>query len=77
MLQICIDGVQTSLAEGHYETAVEHIENFYKDFLCKPDAVVDDIYIELLEAVEEKLKATIQRKTDQAIAQSNFQDIER
>jgi hypothetical protein len=46
---------------GHYETAVEHIQRFYKEVFVNIDDL-DDVYIEMVEAVEAKLKSTITKK---------------
>lgn len=68
--------MQTCIEEKDYELAVDHIQKFYKEFLCLQDDV-EDVYIELIESVEEKLKRTIQSKLDQALKENNLNEIGR
>eukprot|EP01119_Soliformovum_irregulare_P019718 TRINITY_DN6305_c1_g2_i2.p1 TRINITY_DN6305_c1_g2~~TRINITY_DN6305_c1_g2_i2.p1 ORF type:complete len:656 (+),score=188.46 TRINITY_DN6305_c1_g2_i2:101-1969(+) len=72
----CFDGVQTCIEEKAYEGAVAHIQNFYRVILLTVEDV-DDVYIELIESVEEKLKRLVRAKLDAAMENKNLSEIER
>eukprot|EP01118_Nematostelium_gracile_P001246 TRINITY_DN11309_c0_g1_i1.p1 TRINITY_DN11309_c0_g1~~TRINITY_DN11309_c0_g1_i1.p1 ORF type:complete len:686 (-),score=149.25 TRINITY_DN11309_c0_g1_i1:20-2077(-) len=72
----CFDGVQTGIEEKRYEDAVDHIQKFYRDFFCMQEEV-NDVYIELIESVEEKLKTVIKQNLDESISKHQLIDVER
>jgi hypothetical protein len=76
IVKVCFDGAQTAIEEKQFETAVEHIQSFYKDFLCMQEEV-EDVYVELIECVENKLKLVIKKNLDDATTHSRLNDIER
>src|SRR4051812_35634203 len=73
---MCIDNIQQATEEGQFEVAVESIKSYYRDFFCKQDDV-DDVYIEMLEYVEQKLKNVINKRKDIAVKEEKLSDIER
>ncbi len=68
--------MQQATEEGHYEHAVETLKSYYKDFFCTQEDV-DDVYIEMLESVEQKLKTVINKKKETAVKDEALADIER
>lgn len=72
-----MDVIQTAIAESQFELAVTSLQNYYKEHFCKLEDDLDDVYVELLESVENKLKMAIKRKNEIAVNDGKLSDIER
>lgn len=70
-----MDSIHNDVAEKRYESAIQTLQNYYRDNFA--DAQLDDIYVEMLEAVENKLKTSIGKRIEDAKLRNQFQEIGR
>lgn len=54
-------------AESRFENAVETIKTFYQDFYSKPDVEVDEVYVEMMQSVEERLIKIMKERAMKAV----------
>jgi len=81
-----IDRAQSGIAEGKFEDALHEVQSFYKVVLggeaplqddTDSDSNLEDVFIEMMESTELKLKTSVKQKMETALQKTILAEIER